>query len=98
MKDVVLKSMATKMKGKLKDCWDNYNMILSFIAILDPRYKFQFIMYCFQTPDHETSELKSKNVKGQLYKLFGEYVKEKHQANESGARRTEDDLVVSFII
>ena len=96
--DVILRSMAAKMRGKFKDYWDNYSMILSFDAILDPRYKFQFIMYCFQTLDAETSELKSKIVKDQLYKLFGEYVKEKPQANESAARRGKDDLAVSFII
>ena len=92
--DVVLRSMATKMREKFKDYWDNYSMILSFAVILDPRYKFQLIMYCFQTLDPETSELKSKVVKDQLYKLFGEYVKDKPQANVSGARRGKDDLVV----
>jgi len=86
------------MRGKFKDYWENYSMILSFAAILDPRYKFQFIMYCFQTLDVETAELKSKVVKDQLYKLFGEYVKEKPHANESGARRGKDDLAVSFMI
>jgi len=25
-----------KMKGKFKDYWDSYSMILSFVAILDP--------------------------------------------------------------
>jgi len=68
--DVILRSMATKMREKFKDYWDNYSMILSFVVILDPRYKFQFIMYCFQTLDPETSELKSKIVKDQLYKLL----------------------------
>lgn len=81
------------MRGKFKDYWDNYSMILSFAAILDSRYKFQFIMYYFQTLDPETSELKSKIVKDQLCKLFDEYVKEKPQANVSGARRGKDDLV-----
>jgi len=38
-------------------------MILSFAVILDPWYKFQFITYCFQILDLETSELKSKIVK-----------------------------------
>ena len=51
-------------------------------------------MYCFQTLDPETFELKSKIVKDQLYKLFGKYVKDKPQANVSGARRGNDDLVV----
>ena len=73
-------------------------MILSFVVILDPRYKFQFVTYCFRTLDSETSDLKSKIIKGQLYKLFGEYVKEKPQANESGARRGKDDLEVCFIL
>jgi len=34
--DPFLKSMAMKMKGKFKDYWDSYSMILSFAAILDP--------------------------------------------------------------
>ena len=92
--DVIFRSMATKMRGKFKDYWNNYSMILSFAAILDHRFKFQLIMYCFQTLDPETSELKSKIVKDQLYKLFGEYVKDKPQANVSGAKRGKDDLVV----
>ncbi|KAL5141569.1 putative AC transposase [Glycine soja] len=27
--------------------WDSYSAILSFLVILDPRYKFQFVEYCY---------------------------------------------------
>ena len=36
------------------------------LPFLDPRYKFQFVTYCFRTLDPETSDLKSKIVKDQL--------------------------------
>jgi len=38
--DIVLRGIPTKMRGLFKDYWDHYSMLLSFTAILDPRYKF----------------------------------------------------------
>ncbi|KAG4990979.1 hypothetical protein JHK87_024436 [Glycine soja] len=31
----------------LEKYWDSYSAILSFLVILDPRYKFQFVEYCY---------------------------------------------------
>jgi len=86
------------MRGKFKDYWDSYSMILSFAAILDPRYKFQFIMYCFQTLGPKTSDLRSKIVKKISCTSSLVSVKEKRQVNESSARRGKDDLAVCSII
>ena len=94
--DPFLKSMAMKMKEKFKDYWNSYSMILSFAAILDPRYKFQFVKYCFSQLDSETAELKSKIVRDEMYKLFGEYVKESSHSNLSDARTQDDALAVCF--
>jgi len=94
--DPFLKSMAMKMKEKFKDYWNSYSMILSFAAILDPRYKFQFVKYCFSQLDSETAELKCKIVRDQMYKLFGEYVKESSHSNVSNARTQDDALAVCF--
>jgi len=90
--------MAMKMKGKFKDYWDSYSMILSFAAILDARYKFQFVKYCFSQLDYETAELKYKIVRDQMYKLFGEYVKEGSHSNLSNARTQDYALAVRFTI
>jgi len=56
-----------KIKEKFKDCWDSYRMILSFTAILDPRYKFQFVKYYFSQLDSEIAMLESKIVRDQMY-------------------------------
>jgi len=88
--------MAMKMKGKFKDYWDSYSMILSFAAILDPRYKFQFVKYYFSQLDSETAELKSKIVRDQMNKLFSEYVKENSHSNLSDARTQDVALAVRF--
>jgi len=73
-------------------------MILSFAIILDPRYKFQFVKYCFSQLDSETAELKSKIVRDQMYKLFDEYVKESPHSNSSYERIQDDALAVCFTI
>jgi len=69
--------MATKKRENFKDYWENYSMFSPLLLVLDPQYRLQFIMYCFQTLDVANSKLKSKIVKDQMYKLFREYMKEK---------------------
>lgn len=72
-------------------------MILSYAAILDPRYKLQFIWYCFNDLDEETTELKFKNMKDKFYKLFEEYMKDTPQVNlDNAPKSVDDDLVVSY--
>lgn len=88
--------MALKMKVKFDKYWDSYSRILSFDAILDPRYKFQFVRYCFTELDPETAENKSNNVKDEFYKLFEEYVQMDPSFNlNSRPVRVEDELPVS---
>jgi len=39
--------MAKSMKTKFDKYWRCYSVILSFAVILDPRYKLQFVEYCY---------------------------------------------------
>ncbi|MBA0804983.1 hypothetical protein Gohar_004532, partial [Gossypium harknessii] len=41
--------MVKKMQEKFKKYWAEYYLILSCVAILDPRYKLNYVQYCFTT-------------------------------------------------
>ncbi|XP_074293217.1 zinc finger BED domain-containing protein RICESLEEPER 2-like [Silene latifolia] len=73
--DSYLKDMADRMRIKFDKYWENYSLILSFAAILDPRYKLPFIKYYFHELDPQSAELKTKVVKDKFCKLYEEYVK-----------------------
>ncbi|OMO91462.1 hypothetical protein CCACVL1_07109, partial [Corchorus capsularis] len=40
--------MAKEMKTKFDKYWSSYSTLLAFAIILDPRYKLQFLKFCFQ--------------------------------------------------
>ncbi|KAK9734436.1 hypothetical protein RND81_04G139500 [Saponaria officinalis] len=73
--DEFLSEMARIMKVKFDKYWESYSLILSFAAVLDPRFKFQFVRHCFTELDAQSAEIKSNQVKIELYKLFEEYVR-----------------------
>ncbi|OMO71817.1 putative Zinc finger, BED-type [Corchorus capsularis] len=43
--DPIMREMATTMKEKFSKYWDEHTLVLSFAAILDPRFKIQFLQY-----------------------------------------------------
>jgi len=45
--DSMISDMAKEMKKKFDKYWDNYSMILSFAVVLDPRFKFKVVDFCF---------------------------------------------------
>ena len=49
--DVTLKEMALNMKDKFQKYWKEYSIVLAFGAILDPRLKVDFVMYCYKKLD-----------------------------------------------
>ncbi|XP_057528076.1 zinc finger BED domain-containing protein DAYSLEEPER-like [Amaranthus tricolor] len=65
--------MAKGMKAKFDKYWENYSMILSMAAILDPRLKLQYVKFCFVQLDGRSAEYKTEKVKESLFKLFEEY-------------------------
>ena len=43
--------MALNMKEKFQKYWKEYSIVLAFGAILDPRLKVDFVMYCYKKLD-----------------------------------------------
>lgn len=72
--DKMIKDMHNNMKMKFGKYWKNYSIVLAFGAILDPRLKDTFLMFCYTTLDASTSEGKLKNVMDKFKGLYEEYV------------------------
>ncbi|KAK1363528.1 DUF4413 domain-containing protein [Heracleum sosnowskyi] len=48
--DILMREMATRMKGKYEKYWDNMdntNFLLYVSVVLDPRYKMHYVKFCF---------------------------------------------------
>ena len=71
--DLRLSIMAKKMKEKFDKYWECYSMVLSFAIILDPRYKIQYVEFCFNKLCPETREEKVREVRDKLNLLFEYY-------------------------
>lgn len=95
--DEFLKDMAKNMKNKFDKYWENYSVVLSFAAMMDPRYKFQLIKYCFEHLDPQNGSWKANQVKDKLYDLFAEYVRnDTPYDREASSHVVDDDLPVSI--
>ncbi|XP_031268697.1 zinc finger BED domain-containing protein RICESLEEPER 2-like [Pistacia vera] len=72
--DEVLSTMASQMKGKFDKYWDSYTVVLAIAAILDPRFKFEFVEFCYKKVDGPVvATRKLELVKQELYRLFVAY-------------------------
>ncbi|CAL8163808.1 unnamed protein product [Prunus armeniaca] len=98
--DSFMKSMATQMMEKFDKYWKEYSLILAIAVILDPRYKIQFVEFCYKRLYGYNSEEMTK-VRDLLFSLFdlyfriyssSEYVSGTSSAS-NGARSHVDDMV-----
>jgi len=46
--DEVIRNMTKKMMVKFDKYWDEYNIVLAFRIILDPRMKLVTLGFCFE--------------------------------------------------
>ncbi|CAN1153995.1 Zinc finger BED domain-containing protein RICESLEEPER 2 [Linum perenne] len=72
--DEVLSSMGKVMMSKFKKYWEDYNSVLAFGVIMDPRYKLAFVKYCHGMLGVDYS-FKWMDIQEELYLLFDEYKK-----------------------
>ncbi|XP_024024324.1 zinc finger BED domain-containing protein RICESLEEPER 1-like [Morus notabilis] len=92
--DSMLSFMAVSMKKKYDKYWgnvENINYLLFVAIVLDPRYKMDYLTYCFSIMyDSFTSEILAKNVKDTMYRLHEVYSGDKggSVANESSGEAT----------
>ncbi|ONK62370.1 uncharacterized protein A4U43_C07F3180 [Asparagus officinalis] len=74
--DEVVRNLTLEMQTKFKKYWNECNMILAIASILDPRFKFLFVQYCYESAfDEEHAKVKVKEIRDCLYKLYNDYEK-----------------------
>ncbi|GKB45450.1 zinc finger BED domain-containing protein RICESLEEPER 2-like protein, partial [Tanacetum coccineum] len=73
--DAIVSGMAKDMKTKFDKYWETYTMVLSFGAILDPRYKLNIIEFYLSELGMEGPLLieKVQSVENGLRKLYSAY-------------------------
>ncbi|XP_072087062.1 zinc finger BED domain-containing protein RICESLEEPER 2-like [Arachis hypogaea] len=61
------------MTIKFKKYWEEYSVVLAFGAVLDPRFKLNTLVHCYNEIDPISAIDKVEHVKSKLYKLFEVY-------------------------
>ncbi|KAH1064769.1 hypothetical protein J1N35_029756 [Gossypium stocksii] len=70
-----LTPIVKQMQDKFNKYWAEYLLILSYAAILDPHYKFNYVQYCFTTIYGIHASDFVETILRNLRLLFDEYVK-----------------------
>ncbi|MBA0762760.1 hypothetical protein Gotri_012332 [Gossypium trilobum] len=70
-----LTPMVKQMQEKFNTYWVEYLLILPCAAILDPRYKLNYVQYCFTTIYCIHASIFLETILNKLSLLFNEYVK-----------------------
>ncbi|TYG65856.1 hypothetical protein ES288_D06G220600v1 [Gossypium darwinii] len=78
-----LTSMVKQMQEKFNKYWAEYSLILSCAAILDPRYKLNYVQYCFKTIYGVHASDFVETILSNLRLLFDEYVKKSKSMSSS---------------
>lgn len=73
--DSDIKEMAIEMESKFAKYWqDDYSPIASMAIVLDPRYKFKLLKFCFTKLDPLNYNEKVQVVEKNLHRLLKEYM------------------------
>ncbi|TYI92702.1 hypothetical protein E1A91_D02G088700v1 [Gossypium mustelinum] len=78
-----LTPMVKQMQEKFNKYWAEYSLILSCAAILDPRYKLNYVQYCFNTIYGIHAFDFVETILSNLRLLFDEYVKKSNSMSSS---------------
>lgn len=71
--DEFLRTVATSMFSKFEKYWSDFHIILVIAVILDPRYKFSFVEWCYKKLYDDAGIIESMKVREKLFSLFSEY-------------------------
>ncbi|KAM3246652.1 hypothetical protein P3L10_008419 [Capsicum annuum] len=69
----VIKEMAARMLKKFQKYWNRFSVVLSFGAILDPRFKTQLLEFCFSKVDASSAKESVATIEKKLHKLYEQY-------------------------
>jgi len=70
--DFHVKSMAIEMNRKYEKYWREYNLLLAIACVLGPRYKIQFVKFCYKRL-YGNDFREFGKVKSKFFSLFNEY-------------------------
>lgn len=91
--DSILIDMADKMKVKFEKYWgdfDNMNILLFVVVVLDPRYKIKYVNFIFaKSYDPLVENLRSTRVMNILSRLYDYY-------KDSSSRTSDENLGSPF--
>ncbi|XP_074306085.1 zinc finger BED domain-containing protein RICESLEEPER 2-like [Silene latifolia] len=71
--DTNISQMTTQMYEKFDKYWHDFSHILSFVVILDPRYKYDFVLYALKKLHGDVTGINKANV---IYRKFLELYKD----------------------
>ena len=72
--DEYVRRMAEQMLVKFEKYWSEFNVVLAIAVILDPRFKLQFVNFCYKKLYGVGGSYEYLKVREKLFVLFGEYV------------------------
>ncbi|KAL3649077.1 hypothetical protein CASFOL_005480 [Castilleja foliolosa] len=81
--DTVKKEMVKEMKRKFDKYWNEYSVVLALGAVLDPRFKFQFLEMCYNRVNPDSAFEKLNHVREKLNALFEQYSKNENVVSSS---------------
>ncbi|RYQ90845.1 hypothetical protein Ahy_B09g096814 [Arachis hypogaea] len=84
--EVLIRNMGEKMMIKFKKYWEEYSVVLAFGAVLDPRFKLNTLVHCYNEIDPISVKDKVEHVKSKLYKLFEVYDQNSSTTVESSSQ------------
>jgi len=76
------------MAKKFDRDWTSYSVILSFAVILDPRFKLQFVEYCYGKLFGNDGEKLANDILDKLKAFFQEYLKSSNEISGSSSQRS----------
>uniref|UniRef100_A0A2N9ETT1 BED-type domain-containing protein n=1 Tax=Fagus sylvatica TaxID=28930 RepID=A0A2N9ETT1_FAGSY len=72
--DEYVRRMAEQMLVKFEKYWSEFSIVLAIAVILDPRFKLQFVDFCYKKLYGVGGSYEYLKVREKLFALFGEYV------------------------
>ncbi|RYR59732.1 hypothetical protein Ahy_A05g025677 [Arachis hypogaea] len=84
--EVLIRNMGEKMMIKFNKYWEEYSVVLAFGAVLDPRFKLNTLVHCYNEIDPISAKDKVELVKSKLYKLFEVYDQNSSTTVESSSQ------------
>ena len=69
-----MRRIAEQMLVKFEKYWSEFSVMLAIAVIMDPRYKLQFVDFCYQKLYRVGGSYEYLKVREKLFALFREYV------------------------